>query len=343
MRETKAVIRLIICYLLTFVFLGYLINGLVTIVPKTQPTFSDNFSSKEEKTIENEKKEEKKEEKITSSVSKKENSSVETSVSAIKGKIVTRYISPYSAPQSYNSVYLKNSSNRDINIKKFLDQMLTYKIEKNSDVQVLIMHTHTTESFMQNENDYYTEDDKTRTIDNGKNMVKIGKIIAEKLNKNGIKTVHDTTKHDYPEYTGSYSRSAKTIRKNLEKYPSIKVVLDLHRDSVSDDSGKAKLVTEIGGKKAAQVMLVMGVGVGDRDHPNWAKNMSLAVKFHQKIEKNYPTLARPILVRNAKYNQDLTSGSMLLEVGTEANTQAEAEYSATLVADALIKTLEELK
>ena len=107
----------------------------------------------------------------------------------------------------------------------------------------------------------------------------------------------------------------------LKKYPSIKVVIDIHRDSVSAEGGKSKLVTQINGKKAAQVMLVMGSQGGIvKDYPNWKKNLSLAVKLHQKIEKNYPTLARPILLRNAKYNQNLTTGSILLEVGTEANT-----------------------
>lgn len=343
MRDGYAIARLLFCYLLTFFFLGYIVKGSINIITISNPTFPDNFSSTEKIKQEEEKKESQPEEKTQKTESKKEESSVLASTAAIKGKIATRYISPYKNSFSYDSVYIKNSSSKEINIKNLLNQKSTFKIEKNSDPQVLIMHTHTTESFMQNDNDYYTEDDKTRTVDNGKNMVNIGKIITEKLNKKGIKTLHSTEKHDYPEYTGSYSRSAKTINEYLEKYPSIKVVIDLHRDSVSDDNGKAKLVTEIDGKKAAQVMLVMGVGVSDTDHKNWQKNMSLAVKFQQNIEKTYPTLARPILVRNTKYNQHLTSGSILLEIGTEANTQSEAEYSAILVADALIKTLENLK
>ena len=110
------------------------------------------------------------------------------------------------------------------------------------------------------------------------------------------------------------------------------------------EDGKAKLVTEIAGKKAAQVMLVMGSQSGAvKDYPNWKENLSLAVKLHQKIEQKYPTLARPILLRSSKYNQNLTTGSLLLEFGTEANTLDEAIYSAELVGDAMVSLLKTIK
>ena len=98
-----------------------------------------------------------------------------------------------------------------------------FAIKKNSEPQVLIMHTHTPECFLENDDKYYTEDFNSRTTNNDKNMAKIGSIIAKKLNDNGINTLHDKTKHDYPEYTGSYGRAAKTISSYLKKYPSIKI------------------------------------------------------------------------------------------------------------------------
>ena len=155
--------------------------------------------------------------------------------------------------------------------------------------------------------------------------------------------MHSKTQHDYPEYTGSYSRAAETIRWYLKKYPSIKVVLDLHRDSISDnDTDKAKLVTKINGKKAAQVMLVMGSQTGSvSGHPNWQENLKLAFKLQQNIEKNYPTLARPLMLASKLYNQHLTKGSLLIEFGTDANTLSEAVYSAELVAVAIAQTLKE--
>lgn len=350
MRDGYGVARLAVCYALCFLFLCYAFFGTVKHIPKAEPTFTDIISDSQENLLKTEKTEsENKEtsEKTEAKESEESNQntqSAQASAAAIKGKIITRYISPYTAPLSYDSVYLKNSTSLDINLKTLLNQKLKFKIEQNSEPQVLIMHTHTTESFMTENTDYYTEDFKARSTDNSKNMVKIGSIIAEKLNKSGIKTLHDTTKHDYPEYTGSYGRSANTVTSYLKKYPSIKVVIDLHRDSVSDDEGKAKLVTEIGGKKAAQVMLVMGSQSGSvKDYPNWKENLSLAVKLHQKIEKNYPTLARPILLRSSKYNQSLSNGSILLEVGTEANTLEEACYSAELVGNALAGLLKTIK
>ncbi len=349
MRDGYAVARLITCYLLCFFFVCYFFWGSVNTIPEKKPTFTDTFSKTEEnspqkteKKQENEEKAPLTQENTQSQVS--ETQSAEVSVEAIKGKITSRYISPYTAPLSYDSVYLKNSTSFDIDLKALLNQNLKFKIEENGEPQVLIMHTHTTESYMQKESEYYTQEDQPRSTDNAKNMVKIGSIITQKLNENGIKTLHDTTKHDYPEYTGSYGRSANTVSSYLKKYPSIKIVLDLHRDSVSTDDGKAKLVTEIGGKKAAQVMLVMGSESGNvKDYPKWRENLSLAVKLQQKIELQYPTLARPILLRSSKYNQNLTTGSLLLEFGTEANTLDEATYSAELVGNALVALLKTIK
>ena len=71
-----------------------------------------------------------------------------------------------------------------------------------------------------------------------KNMIAVGNALAEVLNNRGIKTIHDTTVHDYPAYNGSYERSKATVLKNLEKYPSVKIVLDVHRDGIIQKDGK---------------------------------------------------------------------------------------------------------
>ena len=353
MKNNYSLIRLIICYTICCLFLVYTFLGPYKLNHTNTPTFTDIFSQKVEKEIENEQKEpqkdtlSKKEEPKTQNSSKKETSkaqSVEASAEAIKGKVIERYISPYNAPQSYGGVYLKNSTGVKVDIKSLTQKELSFKISKNSEPQVLIVHTHTTETFMLKDADYYTENTKTRTTDNSKNMVKIGEIIAKKLNENGIKTLHDTTKHDYPEYTGSYARAATTINGYLKKYPSIKIVLDLHRDAVSTEGGKAKLVTKINGKKAAQVMLVMGSQTGSiKGFPHWKENLSLAFKLQQTIEAQYPTLARPVMLASKKYNQSLTKGSLLIEFGTEVNTLSEACYSAELVGNSLVSLLNRLK
>ncbi len=263
---------------------------------------------------------------------------------SVKGKVISRYISPYNAGLSYNGVYMKNSTDLEVNIKELLESPLTFKISKVDSPQVLIIHTHTTETFMTTETDYYTDAFSSRTRDSNKNMVSVGKIVAEILNGAGIKTLHDTTEHDYPNYTGSYSRAAETITGYLKKYPSIRVVLDLHRDAItSGDTDKVKLVTEIGGKKAAQVMLVMGSQSGSvTNFPNWKENLKLAVRLQQKIEQKYPSLARPLSLMPKNYNESLTAGSLLIEFGTDANTVDEAHYSAELVGNALAELLAEI-
>lgn len=265
-------------------------------------------------------------------------SSAAASVSGnVKGKILSQYISPYNAGLSYNNVYLKNGTSHKIDIKSLLSSSLSFKLKKNDEPQVLIMHTHTTETFMEDDSEYYTDSFTSRSRDKTKNMVSVGEIVAEKLNAAGIKTLHDTTEHDYPQYSGSYTRAAQTINSYLKKYPSIKVVLDLHRDAVSSgESDKVKLVTEINGKKAAQVMLVMGSqSEGESSFPNWKENLKLAVRLQQTLEVKYPTLARPISLTTGKYNESLTKGSLLIEFGTDANSLAEVHYSAELVGNAL--------
>lgn len=269
----------------------------------------------------------------------------EVSAEAVKGKIIEKYISPYTASLNYDGVYIKNGTDLDINIKKIMGENVNLQLKKNSEPQVLIMHTHTTETFMSEDLGYYTDSFSSRTTNNEKNMAKIGAVVAKRLNDAGIKTIHDTTQHDYPSYTGSYTRAAKTVCDYIKQYPSIKVVLDLHRDALSSgESDKVKLVTEINGKKAAQVMLVMGSQSGGvKNFPNWQENFKLAVKIQQKIEKKYPTLARPLSLMSKNYNQSLTNGSVLIEFGTDANTLDEAIYSAQLVSDALIELFGELE
>lgn len=275
----------------------------------------------------------------------KEAEAVKASASGnVKGKIISKYISPYNAGLSYNNVYVKNSTELKIDIKSLLKASLGFKIKKSEEPQVLIMHTHTTETYMTEDTDCYTDAFSARTRDKNKNMVSVGNTVAEKLNAAGIKTLHDTTEHDYPQYTGSYGRAAKTINSYLKKYPSIKIVLDLHRDAVSSgESDKVKLVTEIEGKKAAQVMIVMGSQSGSvTNFPNWQENLKLALRLQQMFETKYPTLARPLSLMPKNYNESLTTGSLLIEVGTDANTIDEALYSAELVGNALVSLLNTL-
>lgn len=262
----------------------------------------------------------------------------------VQGKIIEKFISPYTANTSYDNVYLKNNTSLNINLKDFINGNLGYKIEKNGTPQVLILHTHATESYIRHNENYYTQNDTARTTDNAYNMVSLGKIISDKLNSAGIVTLHDTTQHDNPSYNESYSRAANTICSYLKKYPSIKIVIDLHRDALAaNDTDKVKLTTEIGGKKAAQIMLVMGSQSGNvKNFPNWKENLKLATKLQKTVEDMYPSLARAIHFMPKNYNESLTTGSMLIEIGTDGNSLEEAKYSAELLSNALISLLNTL-
>ena len=256
----------------------------------------------------------------------------------VKGEIVERFISPYTANTSYNNVYLKNNTDLNINLKEFVNGSLGFDIEKNSEPQVLIIHTHATESYMLDDRDYYTSKDPSRTTNNEYNMIALGKIVTDKLNEAGITTIHDTTQHDYPSYNESYSRAAETICNYTAKYKSIKIVIDLHRDAIAaNDTDKVKVTTEIDGKKAAQIMLVMGSQSGGvTNFPQWKENLKLATKIQQTLEVMYPSLARSIHFMSKNYNESLTTGSVLIEIGTDGNTLDESKYSAELLANALI-------
>ncbi len=209
---------------------------------------------------------------------------------------------------------------------------------------MLILHTHATESYLLHNEDYYTENDSSRNTDNAYNMVALGKILSDKLNSAGIVTLHDATQHDNPSYNESYSRAAKTINSYKKKYPSLKIVIDLHRDAIAqNDTDKVKVTTEIDGKKAAQVMLVMGSQSGNtKNFPNWKENLKLATKLQKTLESMYPSLARSILLMPKNYNESLTTGSILIEIGTDGNTFEEALYSAELLSNALINLIDTL-
>ena len=257
------------------------------------------------------------------------------------GNIIKKTLSPYNANTQWNNVNINKKFSESIDIAADLSGKLGFKVVKSDEPQILIYHTHTTEAFMNDESEYYTNRDEPRSTDAEQNIVKIGDIIAEKLEEAGYKVVHDKTIHDHPAFSGSYNRSAETVKNALEKYPSIKIAIDVHRDSISSGtSDKIAPVMTVDGREAAQVMLVMGSQTGSvSDYPNWRENLRLATKLQYVFESNYPQFARPMLLKSARYNQNLTTGSILLEVGSDANTFEQAKYSAELVGESLVLLL----
>ena len=230
---------------------------------------------------------------------------------------------------------ISNATPYQVNPQDFLRVPLSFAID-NSGPQVLIMHTHTTESFSE---ESYVRGAPDRNLDETKNITAVGVAMAKIFEKNGVGVIHDKTVHDYPSYNGAYQKAAATINKNLEKNKSIKVVLDVHRDGITRNDGtKVKLVTDINGQKTAQIMLVVGSDV-NLPHSNWQENFKLASKIQAEAIEIYPSLMRPIDLRQERFNEQLTKGSLIVEVGSNGNTMEEAIRGGEAVAEVVCRVL----
>lgn len=257
----------------------------------------------------------------------------------------------YSAGTTTNFIGLANGyinnateiSNTTIN--QTIAQSPDIAILADGSPEVLIMHTHATETYLEvGQTEWFDLTYDGRTTDENKNVIRVGEEIAKQIEQAGIGVIHDTTLHDYPSFNGAYDRSAVTVQEILEANPNIKVVLDVHRDAIVNSSDTITApVTTINGKDAAQIMIISGCDNGLFNMPNYMENLKFASALQQQMELMYPTLTRPILFDYRKYNQDLTTGSILLEMGGHANTLDEAIYSGELIGTALGELLLELK
>lgn len=243
----------------------------------------------------------------------------------------------------FNNFFVKNTTDYEFDIGRYLNRSLGFDFEDNGKVQVLIVHTHTTESYLTYDAGYYHESFYPRSEDPEKNMVRVGEALREGLESQGIGVVHATEIHDSPEYDGAYYRSYDTIEKYLKQYPDIKVVLDLHRDSIGygSEGGKVKPTFTADGKKAAQIMIMAGYDPdGYYDFPFWKDNLTFALKIQNTAENMYPGMTRPLYFGNFVYNMNVNNGSLLIEVGTDANTLEEAVYTGELLSNVLAKVLQ---
>lgn len=244
---------------------------------------------------------------------------------------------------NYGNIYVKDgNSNYDPEIRQMLNTAAKCRIRKNAGYQVLLVHTHTTEGYADSDKDWYDKNVNPRTTDKSESVVAVADEIEKKLNAAGIKTLHVTTYHDYPEYTGAYNRARETIKSYLAKYPSIEMVIDVHRDAMTQDDGtKIKPTVTINGKKAAQVMIISGCdNDGTLNFSGWRNNLAMAVQLQKQLADDYEGLARPLYFAPYRYNMDLTPNSLLIEFGTDVNTLGEAKYSGQMVGEALVKVLE---
>jgi stage II sporulation protein P len=217
------------------------------------------------------------------------------------------------------------------------------RLELNGEPEVLIMHTHTTEAFQPCGYDFFDASYYGRSLDSGKNIVAVGAEMARSFAEAGITVIHDGTLHDYPVFNGAYARSQQTVKQILEVYPSIKIVLDIHRDAIeTGDGSRVAPVTQVDGRDAAQVMIISAADDGNWDMPYFLHNFRLASLFQQHMEHDYPGITRAVLFQYSQYNQHLTPGSLLIEVGTHGNTLEEAKYTGRLIGKSMAEALIQL-
>lgn len=241
---------------------------------------------------------------------------------------------PVFAAEDAQLIKIKNVCGLETDVETMLQSPLSWTLQSREPT-VLILHSHGSESYENTEN--YKASEYYRTLDSRYNMVSVGESLKQILEEAGISVIHDTTLHDYPSYNSSYTNSRSSVKAYLEAYPSIRLVLDLHRDAVRDSQGdQVAFTTTVQGEKVARLMMVVGTDVR-LSHPNWPENMSLAVKLHALLEKEYPGICRPISFRNQRFNQDLSAGAMLIEVGSAGNTRQEALAAAEILGEAIIQ------
>ena len=236
--------------------------------------------------------------------------------------------------------YISNTTDHTLDVTALTD---TFDAELTDEgPQILILHTHGSEAYTPTAGTDVVWSGNLRTTDSRYNVVQVGDEMADVFSEAGISVLHDRTLYDYPSYNEAYDRSLAAIESYLAQYPSLRFILDVHRDAIEDSQGNQyKVVSTIDGVgTAAQLTLVVGSDGSGLPHPNWMENLKLAVALQEDLLTSYPTLMRPILLRNSRYNQHATPGSLLVEVGAAGNSPEEAALAGRLFAERMVEVLQ---
>ena len=233
------------------------------------------------------------------------------------------------APQEADNMELSNFTDYAPNLGELLTSPLSWDLTEGGPA-VLILHSHATESYTGTPN-YHSQEAST-------NMLRVGQEIQQILEENGIGVIHDTTLHDAPSYNNSYVYARQTIETRLEEYPSIRMVLDIHRDAFElSEAVQLSTNATVGGENSAQLMLVMGTDAGNRYHPHWQENLAVALKLQALLERDSPGICRRMQLRTERFNQDLSTAGMLVEVGAAGDTLEEALVAARALARCIVE------
>ncbi len=233
------------------------------------------------------------------------------------------------------SIALTNTSSKTPDLAALLTEPLEWNLA-GDEPTVLILHTHTSESYEPNGADYQ-QTAAYRTLDEEYNILAIGDEVANLLEQSGIRVIHDRTFHDYPSYNAAYSNARKSIQNILADNPQIQLVLDLHRDAGEEDGHQLRTAAQVAGQESAQLMTVLGVGRSGLVNDRWESNLSFALKLQCTLEAQSPGICRPLSLRPQRYNQDLAPVSALIEVGSAGDTREEALLAAQFLATAIIQ------
>lgn len=222
---------------------------------------------------------------------------------------------------------IKNYTTKKLNLNE-LKKPSSYSITDKTNF--LIFHTHTSETYKIDKDKY---SDFYRTEDKAYNIVSVGKILLESLKAKGYEVIQDETVHDYPSYNGAYRASLATVEKRL-KEKLYDFVIDIHRDAISSNYNFRPTV-EINGKSVAKLMFVIGTDDSGLKHDKWIENLKLAIMIQNRAEEMYPGLFREINLSKSRYNQQVSTGAMILEVGATGNTLEEAKLAMKYLAEVI--------
>lgn len=249
---------------------------------------------------------------------------VETEV--LPSNVPTKYTN------THNSVQIKNESKYSLT-----EEMLDTNGVTVNNKNILIFHTHTCESYTPTETSKYNQTGNFRTTDLNFSVARVGTELEKKLKSYGYNVIHNTTYHDYPSYNGSYGNSLVTVQNLLKTNKDFDVVIDIHRDAIADSSYAPTV--KIGDEYAAQLMFVIGSSGSGLEHDNWVQNLKFAIKVQEKANEMYPGLFKPIIVRNSRYNQNVSKAACIIEVGATGNTLEQSNNSMKYLAKVLSEVM----
>lgn len=238
---------------------------------------------------------------------------------------------PEKYTSEYNGVKIRNETD---NIK-LTEEMMKPNVNVNMK-NILIYHTHASESYTSSDKYKYTATGNFRTTDTNYNVVRVGTELTKYMEHYGYKVIHDTTIYD-KSYSESYDRSLKGVASLLEKNSDTDILFDIHRDAIADSSYAPTV--KIGEEEAAQLMFVIGSNGGGSKHDNWNQNLKLAIKIQEKANELYPGLFKPIVLRDSRYNQQLAKGASIIEVGATGNTMEQTLNSMKYLSKVLSEVL----